>query len=440
MRFQFFLPVVLALSSFSALRAGDQPTSTHDAGAFVLPEANSAGASSSSAFEAGKVAFVLTWIHEKIPGCPENVATGAAEKFLEDISVHAPAAFESAGTPEFPKKDYESALLRQVGAHLSSPANAALRETVAQQRLAALLATQEGTKDPAKEAVDALARIKSTSSAFGRRVFEGKMDDDDLLRLCKSTREPDAASRPVVSAPAKPKVLTASEIISEFVRHNQSGAALSRLRAYSVEAKAHTPTGEVQQLFLYRLRPGRFRLVMQKDGVGLIMVGFDGSKYWRQAAGGSPQVIPDSELGASRYLGEFVDPLFEGEGCVFTRGEDDVVAGRKCFRIAVQRADGSGYTSLIDQENFHEIGRESKDGNRMQYSDFREFSGVQVAYREESTYGDGKKGSLEITRMEPNPGLIDAFFAMPAPTEMNLFALEHLLAAAPAVANPGKTP
>jgi hypothetical protein len=444
MRFKFFLPVVLVLAPFSALRAGDPPASAHDGKAFVLPESNSAGSPAASAFDAGKVAFVLTWIHEKVPGCPENVATSAAEKFLEDISVHAPAAFESAGTPDFPKRDYESALLRQVGAQLSSPTNSALRETVAQQRIAALLAVQTGAKDPAKEATEALARIKSTSSAYARRVLEGKMDDDDLLRLCKSTREPDAGSRPVASAPAKPKVLTASEIVSEFARHNESGAALPKLRAYLLEADLHTAAGEHQHLFLFRLRPDRFRLQVQRDGSSVYVTGFDGSRYWRQLAGKAPQQIPDTEMGAMRYLNEFIDPLFEGEGCTFERLEDGAAAGRKCYRVAVHRADGSGYTALIDQENFHEVARESGDGAQIKYSDFRDFAGLQMAYREEATPADGKTSVLELTRIEANPGLIEAFFAMPAPQEMDLFLLERAIAAAPATtsaaAQPGKAP
>jgi hypothetical protein len=443
MRFQIFLPAVLVLAPFSPLRAADQPNSTHDAGAFVLPETNSSAASSASAFDAGKVAFVLTWIHEKVAGCPESVATGAAEKFLEQISVDAPAAFESAGTPEFPKKDFESALLRQVGAQLSSPANATLREMVAQQRIAALLAAQGTAKNPTQEAVDALARIKSTSSAYARRVLEGKMDDDDLLRLCKSTREPEAGSRPVVSAPAKPKVLTASEIVSEFVRHNQTGAALARLRAYLVEARLHTGAGEEQHLFLYRLRPDRFRLLVQKDGLSLFVAGFDGVQYWRQAPGKPPQIIPVAEMGAMRNFGEFIDPLFESEGCTFERLEDGASAGRKCYRIAVVRANGSRHVSLLDQENFRELARENPDGSVMQYGDFRDFAGLQLAHREEQTNASGQAGILEVTRMEANPGLIDAFFAMPAPQEMDFFFLERAIAAAPAtaaVANPAKAP
>ncbi len=443
MRFQFFLPAILALASLSRLRAGDPPASAHEGKAFVLPESNSAAGLSASAFDAGKVAFVLTWIHEEVPGCPENVAAGAAENFLEDISVHAPAAFESAGTPGFPKKDYESALLRQIGAQLGSPANAARREMVAQQRIAALLAAQAGAKDPVREAADALTRIKSTSSAYARRVLEGKMDDDDLLRLCKSTREPDADSRPVVSAPAKPKILTASEIVSEFVRHNQSGAALPKLRAYLIEAELHTPAGEHQHLFLFRLRPDRFRLQVQRDGTSLYVTGFDGSHYWRQLPGKTSQQISETEMGAMRYLNEFIDPLFEGEGCTFERLEDGAAAGRKCYRVAVRRADGSDYTALIDQENFHEVARESGDGTQIKYSDFRDFAGLQMAYREEATPADGKTSTLELTRIEANPGLIEAFFAMPAPQEMDLFLLERAIATAPATsatAQPGKAP
>ncbi len=442
MRLSIFASALLVFS----LTVGAWAADTTDAKpispppSFKLPEVGSEPAP--SAFDPAKVAYVLSWIHEQAPDCPAQAATLATEKFLEELSVQSPVAFGQLPGAEFPRRDCESLLLRHLGGQLGGAAQAALRETVARRRIAVLLTAQNGATVSSHEADETFTRIQALSAFNTRRLLEGRIEDDELLRLCKQSREAKGERKEIVVVPAKPQVLTATEIVSEFSRHNQSGAALTKLRAYLLEAQIHNAAGEEQHVFVFKLRPDRFRLVIQQSGASRLVVGFDGTQYWRQLPGKTPQLIPAEAAGAVRDMGEFIDPLFEGEGCSFERGADEVAEGRKCYRVAVTRADGSGYTALIDQENFREVGREMKDGRRIRYSDFRDFAGLTISHREDETSPDGRKGSMEITRMVPNPGLIDAFFTPPAPQELDFFGLERAIAQTPvpAAPNDGKTP
>ena len=77
---------------------------------------------------------------------------------------------------------------------------------------------------------------------------------------------------------ASPKVLTAAEIVSEFARRNQDGSALQRLEALTIEGRIRTAAGEEQQLFLYKMRPDRFRLVVRAGGTTRFILAFDGRR------------------------------------------------------------------------------------------------------------------------------------------------------------------
>ena len=260
----------------------------------VIPEVGAKAAP--SAFSDAQVAYVLAWIHEQAPDCPAEAAAAAAEKFLGDLKLQNPALLDRLPGPDFPASAFTSNLLRAVGAQLTGPALAAAREAAAHRRVEALLQAQGGKGPvPPRLAEEALARIKGMSPVYYRRLLEGRTEDDELLRLCQPPRE--AGTTPAVAV-VKPKVLTVEEIVAEFSRRNQAGVATAaRLRAYAVEAKVTTVTGEAQQLMLYRLRPGRFRLVVRSDGVSKLITGFDGEHYWRKLPGQEARVVSATEFG-----------------------------------------------------------------------------------------------------------------------------------------------
>ena len=395
--------------------------------AFSLPAVESQSAAPK--FTESQMAFVLGWIKQAVPECPAAISMTVAEAFLEDLQQQHPDKLEQLGTRDFPAAAFESTLLQQVGVKLNGAAQGALREETARRRVGAVLTA--GGRDSQKARADAaglVVKLKDASPPQYRRLVEGKMDDDDLELLLKKSSQ--SAAAPIVAIPVKPKVLTASDIVSEYARRNQTGSALQHLRAYAVQGKLKTATGEEQELLLFKLRPDRFRMVVRSAGLTRLILASDGTRFWQQAPGQPAQVVPAKEMGSRIYLAEFADPLFVGEGYTFDRRDDGTTEGREFYRIGVRRPDGSGYVACIDTETFRETARESDDRSVTRYSDFREVGGVTYAFREEIADTAGHKVVFTLSSLAPNPGLIQDFFELPSAQNTNYFKLEQLMAAA----------
>ena len=376
-----------------------------------------------------RLARVTEWIRDRAPGCPPDIMVSSARRFLEDLREGHPEQLDRLVAEDFPVREIEPALLMQVASQLKGSQWADLREELARRRVEAVLA-QEGSATAAAsvDAAALLAKIKAISQVQYRRLLEGRMETDGLELMLKKARGGDAA-RPAPTS-AETKTLTAADVVSEFSRHNQVGSALQRLRAYAIEARLKTASGEEQRLLLFKMRPDRFRLAVLVDGTTRFIVAGDGQRFWQQAPGQSPQTVPADKIGPRRYLGEFLDPLFAGEGVSYERLADGSSGMQKFYRLAVRRADGSSYVAQIDQETFRETGREEADGGSTRYSDFRQVAGVMIAFREEATDREGRKGVLELVRMTPNPGLIQDLFEPAAQAEQGYFAVEQILARA----------
>jgi hypothetical protein len=401
-------------------------------------DAPAAGPVASNSSET-RLARVTGWIREEVPACPPEVMVSAAQRFLEELQDRHPEQMDRLLATDLPLRDYESALFRHLSAQLAKGSTTSLREELARRRLAAVLA-HEGDLSAAtsQNAAVLMEKIKGMSQVQYRRLLEGRIEDDDLALLLKRVRRSDATSP--ASTAARPEVLTAASIVAEFSRHNQVGAAAQRLRAYTVEGRLKTASGEEQHLLLFRLRPDSFRLVVIVGGVTRFIMAGDGQHFWQEVPGQRPQIVAPEKMGERRHLGEFMDPLFGEESCTYERLADGVSAGQRFYRIAVRRSDGSGYVAQIDPETFRETGREDADGSGARYSDFRVVAGVTIAFREEATDKEGRKGVLELTRFTPNPGLIQNFFEPEAQDDQSYFAFEQVLAGSPLPAGSSNSP
>ena len=439
MRTNVILAVLLAAAVSSNGRAADAIAPPPTGEAAVSVSLSATGAPANAKTGEARLARVTEWIRERAPGCPADIMVSAAQQFLEDLRDSHPDLLDRMATEDFPVREIEPALLMQVAAQLKGSQWAELREKLALRRVEAVLA-QEGSaaSAAAADAAGLMAKIKDTSQVQYRRLLEGRMEADDLELAIKKARGGDAL-RPLPTS-AETKTLTASDIVSEFSRHNQVGAALQRLRAYTIEAKLKTASGEEQRLLLFKMRPDRFRLAVLAGGTTRFIEAGDGQRFWQQVPGQPPQTVPADKIGARRYLGEFIDPLFAGEGVSFERMADGSSGAQKFYRLAVHRADGSNYVAHIDQDSFWETGREESDGGNTQYSDFRQIAGVTIAFREEATDREGRKGVLELVRMTPNPGLIQDLFEPASQAEQGFFAVEQLLARVPVAAGEPKSP
>ena len=436
MRTNAIIAALLA-AAFSSAGKGADAVAPSTGGATVSVSLSATGAPANAKTGEARLARVTEWIRERAPGCPADAMVSAAQQFLEDLRESRPDLLDRLAADDFPVREIEPALLMQVAAQLKGSQWGDLRETLARRRIEAVL-SREGTAAASVDAAGLLAKIKNASQVQYRRLLEGRMEADDLELALKKARGGDAV-RPTPTS-AETKTLTASDIVSEFSRHNQVGSAAQRLRAYTIEAKLKTAAGEEQRLLLFKMRPDRFRLAVLIGGNTRFIVAGDGQRFWQQAPGQAPQSVPADKIGARRYLGEFLDPLFVGEGFSFERMADGSSGTQKFYRLAVRRSDGSSYVSQIDQETFRETGREEGNGGSTQYSDFRQVAGITIAFREEATDREGRKGVLELVRLTPNPGLILDLFEPAAQAEQGFFAVEQLLARAPVAVGEPKSP
>lgn len=383
-------------------------------------------------FAPAQMDFVQSWIRQAAPECPVDARAAVAQEFLEKLQLSEPAKLDRLLSSDFPARQFDSLLLRCAGAKLTGTAQAPLREKIAARRIAILLAQEHrgAAETPAQ-----VAKIKAASDFQYHRLLEGRIDDDELLLLLKKPGQTEA--KPVTTAPVVQKTLNAGEIVSEFARHNQVGTALLRLKAYAVEGRLTTGPGQVQQLLLFKMRPDRFRLVMQSGGLTRYLLGADHDRFWQQSAGQPYQVADGKNMGARRYLAEFTDPLFAREGYTFELLPEGGAGDRKYYRIGVHRSDGSGYVAWIDRGTYRLIGREEDNQAVARYTDFREVAGVTFAFREEVTDRAGRKVVLEISRITPNPGLMRDFFHPETEAGLDYFQLEKAAARAPTAAGTG---
>ena len=374
--------------------------------------------------------FVHNWIRAAAPGCPREQAEPAAVEFLDELRRTAPRDLELLMTPEFPIRKHQSKLLRWVGAQLTGPAQSAVREDVARRRIQAVL-DQDTTGSAARpiDAAAAISKIKAMAPVYPRRLFEGRMDEDELALLLRKVSDP--AGEAPAREPAKPRELTAAGLVAEFARRNQDGAAAQRLRALAFEIEFTPASGERLELFLFRLRPDRFRLVVRSGGATRTITAYDGTGYWQLVPGQPARAIPGSAVGELRHLREFLDPLLSESGFTFERLADATSEGRKEYRIAVRRPDASGHIALIDQETFRQVGRETATKQLVRYSDFREVGGLTLPHREEIFEpGEQRSSTVVIRRAIADPGLVQALFAPPESGLPDYFALEGMLARA----------
>lgn len=380
-------------------------------------------------FSAAQLQRVGSWMTEMAPAAPAAAVSAAAQHFIEDLQWQHPDAMEHLLAADFPQKNFESSLLSHLAAQLTAAPQVSLREELARRRVQALLPA--GTS-PASIA-GMIGKLKDASSVYYQRLLAGRIEDEDLIPLLKDAQL--SSSAPVKPAQVKPAALTAADILSAYSTHNQTGLALSHLRAYSVEGTLKLPNGEEQRLLLFKLRPDRFRLHVLAGDITRYILVYDGTNFWQQSAGTKPQMVSRAELGAKAYLAEFISPLFgDLENYNFTRLDDGAIDGKKVYRLAVHRPDGSQYVACLDPDSFHEVGGEYDNGVRVRYSDFRIVAGgLTMAFREETTDRAGHTDVFQLQRLSANPGLVQEFFQSHQGAELSYFGFEQ-------ISSPGQTP
>ena len=392
-----------------------------------LPIAPVANADAAPEFNPALIATVSTGIKELVPSCPPAALSASAKSFLNELRDRRPDQVDQLAGAGFKARDFESSLLRCVALNLPESGFEPLREELARRRAKIIYLRAGSAATIADDKIEAmLKKIKALSDVRYRTVLDGRMPDEDLAFYLKRADD----SKPARAETTAPGGLSARDIVTEYGRRNQTGGALQRWKAYTIEGRVKAATGETQFLSLAKMRPENFRLAVSVGGTTRFVQAGDGTRFWQQVPGGPVQTLSREKMGSRRYLAEFIDPLLAADGYAFDRLEDGGSGAGKFYRISVSRPDGTKYVSHIDEKTYRQVGLEQSDGSTVKFSDFREIAGVTFAFKEEVTDRGGQKGTLELTRVTPNPGLVQAFFEPSPQGEQGFFEFERMLARA----------
>ncbi|WP_404420299.1 hypothetical protein [Nibricoccus sp. IMCC34717] len=364
-------------------------------------------------------------LQQLVPEAPAPVRLTAAARFADDLVRQQPSLSDEREAQGFSFAGLDSRLFQAVARELKGAESESLRDELALRRLEAALALLDGKPGVRAEADRVLQAFRTTSSVYAKRLREGRMDDDDLLAMVRKVRSgPADAKRVVERSRADP----ASDIITEFSKRNQNGAAVARLRGYIVECELKTATGSSQQLVIARLRPDYFRLHAYDDGrLNLILAGTrEALQRWPR--GGRVSSAKQEDPETASFLSNFIEPLFDSERLTLRSEGEGKIGERPAFKLSVDDPLNGRNTVWIDKENYRLLQRDLADGSKMKYSEFRDEAGISWPHRIETLDGKGRSSVLTIKRVTANPGLVSELFQLTETPAFDVFALDGLLA------------
>jgi hypothetical protein len=231
------------------------------------------------------------------------------------------------------------------------------------------------------------------------------------------------AALAVLAAPAGAQ--TAEQVIGRYL---EARGGLERIRAVrSLRFTGKMKLGDVEAPLVVELkRPLRMRTEFEVQGRRVVRA-FDGQKGWTLLPVPGldrPRLMPEDESRDAREQADVdLSPLVDSAAKGYTielRGRERV-DGRESYRLLVRAADGSERALLLDAKSALTVRSEEK---RMMEGTLQEFVTVIGDYRpvaglvfphviEVGPRGAAERQRLTFERIEVNPPLDDARFAMP---------------------------
>ncbi len=230
-----------------------------------------------------------------------------------------------------------------------------------------------------------------------------------------------AALGPALPASAQ----TVEQVIDRYL---QARGGLERIRAVqSLRFTGKMKLGEVEAPLVVELkRPLRMRTEFEVQGRRVVRA-FDGKKGWTLLPVPGldrPRLMPEDESRDAREqadvdLSPLVDSVAKGYK-VELQGRERV-DGREAYRLLVRAADGSERALLLDTRSALAVRSEEKrmmEGTLQEFvtliGDYRPVAGLLFPHSiEVGPRGGTERQQLTFERIEVNPPLDDARFAMP---------------------------
>jgi len=235
---------------------------------------------------------------------------------------------------------------------------------------------------------------------------------------------------PAQAAPAPAAAPSASPTVEEIVaRYVAARGGLQKLQSIqTLRQRGRATMGAERQALVTRQlkRPGRIRFEFTVQGVTGVYVS-DGQRGWRVSlleGAMNPQPLSDEVVAEASEQADFEGPLvdWKAKGHQVELVGREAIGGREAYKLKVILKAGAVRYDYIDVTSMHLVRTDSTRqvrGRPLQiettFSDFKKTDGLLFPrHVEVAAAGRAQRLRIAVDRVEVNPPLSDALFAIPA--------------------------
>lgn len=225
-----------------------------------------------------------------------------------------------------------------------------------------------------------------------------------------------------------PALVSAETVDELLARHYAARGGLDKIKSVqTVRLRGRMTVGPKEEApFVLELkRPRKMRLDVTLEGT-TVSQAFDGAKGWGQFPGGGPQEMPPAMAREAEAQSDMDGPLvdYKAKGNTVELLGREAFQGAEAFKLKVTLSNGDVRTIWLDARTLLEAGADARrtgpEGEQVfetRLSDYRPVEGLMVAHRfAANPRGAPEEQGLVVEKVELNPVIDDARFAMPAAT------------------------
>ncbi len=221
------------------------------------------------------------------------------------------------------------------------------------------------------------------------------------------------------------------ELVAKNLASRGGLARLQEVKAMRLTGRMTIAPGREAPITIEMKRPNKVRLEFRFQGATGVQA-FDGETAWHVLpfrGRDAPEKLPEAETAAVRQQSDFDGPLvgWKEKGLDVTVVSQETYHNAPAWRLRIAFPDGSHKDVWLDveqclerrSESTRKLGGETLLGESLTL-DYREVEGLVLPH----AFENGPKGApgrqrMTITKVELNPELDDARFAMPQAPAMN---------------------
>lgn len=219
---------------------------------------------------------------------------------------------------------------------------------------------------------------------------------------------------------------TVDEIIT---KHYETMGGLEKIKALNsmrITGSMMVGPGMEAPLTMERKRPGKRRLEFQIQGMTGVQA-FDGEKAWSVMpfmGKKDPEAASEEDSKQEKEDADFDGPLvdWKAKGHTIELTGKEPVEGAEAYKLKITKKNGDIEYYYLDTETYLLVKNEGKvkrRGTEVEqegtWSDYKDVDGYMMPFTmEQGIKGTPQKQRLTFTKIEINPPLDDARFAMPA--------------------------